>query len=124
MPPPVHLSPLGTSPPPPFPVPLVFSATSSELLFWLATAICAIAQVAVIRAALAGRTPGASPSVVSRVREFFWVVLPAGLLVVLLAWTWRSLPGRFLETPAAVSAGAVGALDGRATPLGAFEGTA
>jgi hypothetical protein len=88
----------------------VVSATSSELLFWLATAICAIAQVAVIRAALAGRTPGASLSMVSRVREFFWVVLPAGLLVVLLAWTWRSLPGRFLDTPPAASTGSVGAV--------------
>lgn len=86
----------------------MFSATSSELLFWLATAICATAQVAVIRAALAGRTPGASPSAVARVREFFWVVLPAALLVLLLAWTWRSLPGRFLDDPAAAVREAVG----------------
>ncbi len=65
-----------------------------------------MAQVAVIRAALAGRTPGASTTPVARAREFFWVLLPAGLLVLLLVWTWRSLPGRFLDrhvqTPASV----------------------
>lgn len=64
-----------------------------ELSFWLATALCAVAQVAVVRAALAGRTPGASPSPVAKVREFFWVILPAALLALLLVWTWRSLPG-------------------------------
>ncbi|MCC6928046.1 MAG: hypothetical protein IT359_03545 [Gemmatimonadaceae bacterium] len=75
----------------------------SDLFFWVATAICAVAQVAVVRAALAGRTPGASSSAVARTREFFWVILPAALLALLLLWTWRSLPARALEpnTPAA-----------------------
>ncbi len=70
------------------------------MLFWIATAICAIAQVAVIRAALAGRTPGASPSPLAKAREFFWVILPAALLALLLVWTWRSLPARFVQTRA------------------------
>ncbi|HEX4934318.1 MAG TPA: hypothetical protein VFV33_14105 [Gemmatimonadaceae bacterium] len=69
-------------------------ASISELFFWVATAVCAVAQVAVVRAALAGRTPGASPTALARTREFFWVLLPAAFLVLLLAWTWRSLPGR------------------------------
>ncbi len=77
----------------------------SDLFFWVATAICAVAQVAVVRAALAGRTPGASPSLVVRTRELFWVILPAALLALLLLWTWRSLPGRDRQpfTPAVSS---------------------
>lgn len=73
----------------------VLSPSLSELLFWSATAVCAVAQVAVVRAALAGRTPGASPALLARTREFFWVLLPAALLALLLVWTWRSLPARF-----------------------------
>jgi hypothetical protein len=82
---------------------------SSELLFWSAAAICAVAQVAVIRAALAGRTPGASLKPVTRAREFFWVLLPAALLLLLLVWTWRSLPARFVQ-PHEQSAAMVGTL--------------
>ena len=66
----------------------------SDLLFFLAALICAVAQVAVVRAALAGRTPGASTSPRAQVREFFWVALPAVLLVLVFLWTWQSLPGR------------------------------
>ena len=66
----------------------------SDLLFFLAALICAIAQVAVVRAALVGRTPGASTSPRAQVREFFWVALPAVLLVFVFLWTWQSLPGR------------------------------
>lgn len=75
----------------------VLSLSIPELSFWLATALCAVAQVAVVRAALAGRTPGASPSPVAKAREFFWVILPAALLALLLVWTWRSLPGHAVE---------------------------
>lgn len=78
----------------------MFSASISESIFWIAAAICAVAQVAVIRAALAGRTPGASASAVARTREFLWVLLPAAFLVLLLTWSWQSLPGRFLDTGA------------------------
>ncbi len=81
----------------------------SELLFWSATAVCAVAQVAVVRAALAGRTPGASPTLLARAREFFWVLLPAALLALLLVWTWRSLPARFTPTQGASAAHAEGA---------------
>ncbi|MEO6444202.1 MAG: hypothetical protein ABIZ91_10340 [Gemmatimonadaceae bacterium] len=66
--------------------------TLSRIFFVLAAATCALAQVAVVRAALAGRTPGASNSVVGRVRELVWVLLPACLLLLALVWTWRSLP--------------------------------
>lgn len=72
-------------------------ASFSEILFWLSAAICLVAQVAVIRAAVAGLTPGASESALARAREFFWVLLPAALLALLLGWTWRSLPGRDLD---------------------------
>jgi hypothetical protein len=72
----------------------VSSSVFSEFVFWLAAAVCVVAQVAVVRAAVAGRTPGASSSMATRVREFFWVVLPAAILVLVLVWTWRSLPSR------------------------------
>lgn len=77
----------------------------SELLFWSAAAVCAAAQIAVVRAALAGRTPGASPSALARAREIFWVLLPAVLLALLLVWTWRSLPARAPQSEGARAAG-------------------
>lgn len=89
----MHFSPRGAAPNSPAGSP-VLPPSFSEILFWLSAAICLVAQVAVIRAALAGLTPGASPSTFARVREFFWVLLPAALLALLLGWTWRSLPGR------------------------------
>lgn len=70
------------------------SSAFSQVVFWLAASVCAVAQVAVVRAALAGRTPGASLTLASRVREMFWVFLPAAVLAVVLVWTWRELPGR------------------------------
>lgn len=70
------------------------SPTISELVFWLAATVCAVAQVAVLRAALAGRTPGASDTLASRAREMFWVLLPATILVAVLVWTWKALPSR------------------------------
>ena len=72
----------------------MLSSSVSDLLFFLAALICAIAQVAVVRAAISGRTPGASASPLAQVREFFWVALPAVLLVFVFLWTWQSLPGR------------------------------
>ena len=66
----------------------------SEMLFWAGALLCVVAQGAVVRAALAGRTPGASTSIASKVREIVWVILPAVLLGVVLVWTWRSLPSR------------------------------
>lgn len=82
-------------------------ASFSEILFWLSAAVCLVAQIAVIRAAVAGLTPGASASTLARAREFFWVLLPAALLALLLGWTWRSLPGH--------------GLDSRITPPGGVE---
>lgn len=70
----------------------------SELVFWLAATVCAVAQFAVIRAALAGRTPGTTLTTASRIRELFWVVLPAGILLFVLVWTWQSLPSRARST--------------------------
>lgn len=70
----------------------------SELVFWLAAALCAVAQTAVVRAALAGRTPGTTLTMASRIRELFWVVLPAVFLLFVLVWTWQSLPSRAAST--------------------------
>ncbi len=93
----MHLSPPGDTVPDSPAGLFVLPASFSEVLFWLSAAICAVAQVAVVRAALAGRTPGASASALARAREFFWVLLPALLLALLLGWTWSALPGHALD---------------------------
>ena len=75
-------------------------ATVPEFLFVLSALICAIAQMAVVRAALAGRTPASSTAPLAPAREFIWILLPATLLVVVLVWTWNSLPGHEFDPPA------------------------
>lgn len=77
------------------------SPVLSDAIFWGATAVCAVAQVAVLRAALAGRTPAATSNWGAQVRELFWVFLPAVFLGTLLVWTWRSLPARESTRPTA-----------------------
>jgi heme/copper-type cytochrome/quinol oxidase subunit 2 len=82
------------------------SPVVSQVLFWCACAVLAVAQLAVLRAALAGRTPPPSSRTGARALELFWIVLPAVALIVVLSWTWRSLPGR--RATAIAPAGQVG----------------
>ena len=88
------------------------SPSFSELLFWAAAACCAVAQLAILRALVLGRTPGAAPT--RRAAEVLWSVLPALALAGLLVATWRAIhppPAagspqgvRVLATPRAVTA--------------------
>ena len=61
--------------------------------FWLAAAICLVAEAAIVRAALAARTAPASALVPGprRALEILYAVLPALLLGAVLALTWRAV---------------------------------
>jgi heme/copper-type cytochrome/quinol oxidase subunit 2 len=81
------------------------------ILFWIAVAICAIGQLAVLRSVVTGRAPGAlAPDAARRRRagEILWAVVPACMLAVVLVLTWRAMhataPGvSQLEPPAALT---------------------
>jgi hypothetical protein len=60
-------------------------------VFLFAIAVTAVAQFMILRSWLAGRTPGTSDSRGARVREAFWILLPAIGLVVTLLFTWRAV---------------------------------
>ena len=72
-------------------------------IFWAAAALCAVAQVAIVRSAL--RTRGGTVSAGSHARrsgpaaELLWVLLPAVMLAGTLLLTWRALEARS-EAPA------------------------
>ena len=56
-------------------------------LFWIATAVCLIAQLALLRSAFA--VYAARPDHPGRWKELAWSVLPALMLAVLLVAAWR-----------------------------------
>jgi heme/copper-type cytochrome/quinol oxidase subunit 2 len=67
---------------------------AADLLFWVALAGCAVAQIAIIRSVLFV-TPTVQPDVrvpVSpRATEIAWALLPAAVLAVLFWVTWRAM---------------------------------
>ena len=68
--------------------------TLSQAVFWLAALCCVGAEVAILRSALSGRTPGAprADGVSSRRRgELAWAILPALGLALVLVLTWRAV---------------------------------
>jgi hypothetical protein len=60
-------------------------------VFIIALALTALAQFMILRSWLAGRTPGTSTSRGARLREAFWVLLPAIGLAITLLFTWRAV---------------------------------
>ena len=63
-------------------------------IFWVAAAVCAIAQVAILRSALRARTTagaGTATRQSSPAAELLWVLLPALMLCGTLLLTWRAL---------------------------------
>lgn len=65
-----------------------------HVLFWVAVAICAFGQVAVLRAVFTGRTPGAvAPDAARRRRagEILWAIVPACMLALVLVLTWQAM---------------------------------
>jgi hypothetical protein len=60
-------------------------------VFILAITLTAVAQFMILRSWLAGRTPGTSGSRGARLREAFWILLPAIGLAITLLFTWRAV---------------------------------
>lgn len=79
---------------------MLMSVAVSDTLFWLAVALCSVAQLFILKAvfvpapppmggpAEAGRAAGRLRPA-SRPLEMAWVVLPAVGLVLLFLWAWQ-----------------------------------
>lgn len=65
------------------------STPLSDALFTLAALAIAIAQVMILRSTRRGMRNGPHGS--SSALEWSYAILPAVVLVVLLAWTWRTM---------------------------------
>ena len=68
----------------------------ARIVFWIAVACCAVAQAAIIRAAVRtrGDGAGAAGAAVPRPRrgsELAWTLIPAAALAAVLALTWQAL---------------------------------
>jgi heme/copper-type cytochrome/quinol oxidase subunit 2 len=71
-----------------------------EAIFWIAAALCLIAEIAILRSMFRGSriaTPDRSPAVDAEVprgrpvTEVIWAVLPAVGLIVILTLTWGAI---------------------------------
>ena len=62
-------------------------------LYWVAVACCVVAQVAIVRAALRTPTASVAPQMPrpQRAAEVAWVLVPAIVLALVLAFTWRAM---------------------------------
>ena len=70
------------------------SRQSAEVIFWLAAAACAVAQLAILRAVFSPRQDAETVATIPRSPrgvEILWAVIPAIGLTVLLAATWRAI---------------------------------
>ena len=68
--------------------------SSADALFWVAAALCALAQLALLHSFFLGASRvrrGAAAGF--RASETVWAVLPAVVLVLLLAGSWRAMHG-------------------------------
>ena len=65
----------------------------ADAVFWAAVLCCAVAEVAIVRSAVAARpiTGGAPLPPLRRTVEVAWAVLPAVALGLVLFWTWRAM---------------------------------
>jgi len=67
--------------------------SSAEIVFWIATGLCLVAELAIIRAMIrhpAG-PPTSSMAGSSRRMEIMWAVIPALALGFVLSATWRAI---------------------------------
>jgi heme/copper-type cytochrome/quinol oxidase subunit 2 len=65
-----------------------------DVLFWMAAAACVVAQVAIIRSSVRPYAPDPENDRVPRPHtglEVAWVLLPAVVLVIVFAYTWRAI---------------------------------
>ena len=66
----------------------------AEPIFWIAATLCVVAELLILRAAFAPpRDAGATAPVPQSPRgtEMIWAIIPAIILAVLLAATWRAI---------------------------------
>jgi heme/copper-type cytochrome/quinol oxidase subunit 2 len=65
----------------------------AEPIFWLAAAICVVAEVALLRSAFVphSRKESAALPHAERGLELIWAIVPAIGLAILLAATWRAV---------------------------------
>ena len=66
----------------------------AEPIFWVAASICVVAELFILRSAFApprDAGPGAPVPQSPRGTEMIWAVIPAIILAVLLAATWRAI---------------------------------
>ena len=74
----------------------------SDAIFWLAVACCVVAELFILRSALAARGAQPAGGTLPRVRrpvEVLWAVVPALALALVLAATWRTLHPDSPDTP-------------------------
>jgi heme/copper-type cytochrome/quinol oxidase subunit 2 len=75
-----------------------------SIVFWAAVAVCAVAQLFIVAAAVRARSPGGADSSFphsSRAVEIGWTIVPALGLALLLFFTHRALEARAAEAPSA-----------------------
>ena len=66
----------------------------AEIVFWIAAAACAIAELVILRTVFAPHSDAHSSASVPhspRGTEMLWAVLPAIALAALLSATWRAI---------------------------------
>ena len=69
-------------------------APIADAAFWLAVACCIVAQAAIVRSAFTRRSPIAGAGTMPPLRrpvEVAWTLLPAAILLLVLALTWRAM---------------------------------
>jgi heme/copper-type cytochrome/quinol oxidase subunit 2 len=75
----------------------------ADAVFWIAVALCVIAQLAIIRSAIVSPArpsdSSAPTSSARRAAEIAWAVLPGVALVVLFFYTWNAIHPSTIPIP-------------------------
>lgn len=67
-------------------------SSAAVALFWVAVGLCALAQMALLHSFFLGASrPSRETTATFRATETTWAIVPALVLVVLLALTWRAM---------------------------------
>jgi heme/copper-type cytochrome/quinol oxidase subunit 2 len=70
------------------------SFSLADTIFWVAVACCVIAQLAIVHSVVISpaRVPGSQPTtMLRRVAELAWAVIPGVALGFVLVFTWRAM---------------------------------
>lgn len=66
----------------------------THVLFWVAAACCVVAQIAILHSVFTAEpasTAGEGVPRPARSIELLWVTIPALVLILVLAFTWRAI---------------------------------